>query len=58
MRKNVIYINAEPIEEFDDERAYYKPNGQLVRRIPTWKAVCLFCGISILLWYGLIRMIF
>ena len=58
MRDNLIVINARPLQETDDLRAYYRRDGSVVYRAPRWKAVCVWIGVSILIWYGLIRSIF
>jgi hypothetical protein len=58
MRDSLIAINSRPITESDDLRAYYRGDGSVVYRAPGWKAVCVCIGVSIFLWYGLIRSIF
>jgi hypothetical protein len=58
MRDSLIVINSRPITESDDLRAYYRRDGSVVYRAPGWKAVCVWMGVSILLWCGLIRSIF
>jgi hypothetical protein len=57
MRDGLIVINARPLEEADDLRAYYRRDGSVVYRAPAWKAVCISMGVSSLLWYELIRSI-
>jgi hypothetical protein len=58
MRGNLIVINPRPLQETDDLRAYYRRDGSVVYRAPAWKAVCVWMGVSSLLWCGLIRSIF
>jgi hypothetical protein len=58
MRDSLVAINSRPITESDDLRAYYRRDGSVVYRAPRWKAVCIWIGVSILLWCGLIRSIF
>jgi hypothetical protein len=58
MRDSLIVIDSRPITESDDLRAYYHRDGSVVYRALRRKAVCVWTGVSILLWYGLIRSIF
>jgi hypothetical protein len=58
MRDSLILINFRPITESDDLRAYYRRDGSVVYRAPGWKAVCVWIGVSILFWCGLIWSIF
>jgi hypothetical protein len=55
MRDSLIVINSRPISEADDLRAYYRRDGSVVYRAPGWKAVCVWIGLSGLLWCGLVR---
>ena len=58
MRDRLIVINSRHITETDDLRAYYRRDGSVVYRAPGWKAVCVWIGVSTLLWCGLIRSMF